>query len=355
MDQILRLHQSRDDVGEEGQAEKRTRLLEWLAFHNPCAGKEATYYVAEENGIILAFQGRMPLEFLIQGIRRKGYYVHDTYVHPEARARGIGFSLITALAEVTERESDSFFCLLGGTPLNLKIQRRMGYREIPPAPQYVKFLNPRRQLKRILKLPVLVSLLAPLVRLALTVTDFFLLAPPPSSSNISTVDRFDSRFDRLMEQATPSDPICPVKTSAYLNWRYVDRPFRRDTILVSQHNGSLKGAVVFCLSPYRTGARTGVIVDLLAQPGDETTTSSLVRSAILELKRMNVEAITCIITNTQYERVFRKYGFRKDKSGKAVLLGNLHKASFRTESLLELSNWHISRGDSDGFMLSSST
>jgi GNAT superfamily N-acetyltransferase len=350
MDQILRLHQSRDDVGEEGQAEKRTRLLEWLAFHNPCAGKEATYYVAEENGIILAFQGRMPLEFLIQGIRRKGYYVHDTYVHPEARARGIGFSLITALAEVTERESDSFFCLLGGTPLNLKIQRRMGYREIPPAPQYVKFLNPRRQLKRILKLPVLVSLLAPLVRLALTVTDFFLLAPPPSSSNISTVDRFDSRFDRLMDTIAKDLGVCAHKSSSYLNWKYVDRPFRRDVILAVEERNTIKGFLVLAFT--RGTQEGGVIMEIVADPEDRRTVSALYSAAITYFRKQGAEFIRCVTSDSRFGRSLQKFLFVRSEEGKALLLGNLEKAPNDQSLLTDTNRWHMTLGESDAFMLS---
>ena len=354
MEQINELHRTRDDVTEPGDAEKRTQLLEWLAFHNPYAREgEATYYVAEDAGKIVAFQGRMPVEFGIDGSRVKGYYVHDTYVHPEYRTKGLGFSLITALAQTTEEQSDSFFCLLGGTPLNLKIQRRMGYHELPPAPQYVKLLNPRRQLAKLLKLPPLVALVNPVARLALHLLDLPLLARQDPSLRILSIQRFDHRFDQLLKKLLPASGICPAKTPAYLNWRYVDRPFKRDTVLAAERNGEIQGFVVVSTSPYRTGYTIGVVVDFMADPGDMGAASALCAASVRFFREKNVDAISCILSDPRIAKAFKKFLFRNDGSaGKAVLLGNLDKRVDLKNSLTQINRWHITRGDSDGFMLS---
>jgi GNAT superfamily N-acetyltransferase len=350
MDQILRLHRSRDDVHRPEDAEHRTRLLEWLAFHNPFAGGEATYYVAEEAGTILAFQGRMPVEFLINGARRKGYYVHDTYVHPDARTRGIGFPLIAALAETTEKESDSFFCLLGGTPLNLKIQRRMGYREIPPAPQYVKFLNPRRQIKRFLKVPLLVTLAAPLVRLGLSVLDFFLITLRSQGTSTQPIDRFDQRFDRLVASIAGTLGTSAYKSSAYLNWKYVDRPFRRDTILAVEDESGVKGFIILAMT--RGEMEGGVIMDIVADPGDRRTILQLCRGAVEFFRKRNAEFIRCVISDERFGRMLQKFLFVKSREGKALLLGNLERAPADQAVLTETNRWHMTLGESDAFMLS---
>ena len=353
LEEINRLHRTRDDVAEEGAAEKRTELLEWLAFHNPFAGDEATYFVAEDGGNIVAFQGRMPLEFIVNGTRRKGYYVHDTYVHPEYRKKGLGFSLITALAQATEEQSDSFFCLLGGTPLNLKIQRRMGYLELPPAPQYVKLLNPEKQLTRLLKIRPLIALLNPLARSGLRLLDTFLLALyTPSSRTIRSIERFDHHVDQLIERLIPTSPISAVKDSRYLNWRYVDRPFKRDTLLIAEENGRPAGCMILAMNPYRPEARVGVIVDVIADPSDRETLTALCGAAIRFFIRKRANAISCIITNPGVEQVFTKFAFRRDSAGKAVLLGNLNLTGIDRTFLEHLEHWTLTRGDSDGFMLS---
>ena len=75
------LMQSRNDlVG--GEVQKRLKLIEWLAFENPFANGEPTYFIAVENGCIIAHLGRMPVEFMARGRCCKGYFIHDLYVHP---------------------------------------------------------------------------------------------------------------------------------------------------------------------------------------------------------------------------------------------------------------------------------
>jgi GNAT superfamily N-acetyltransferase len=353
LEQMKELHRTRDDVKEPSEADKRTELLEWLAFHNPFAREgEATYYVAEVAGKLVAFQGRMPVEFVINGSRVRGYYVHDTYVHPEYRQKGLGFSLITALAQITEQQSESFFCLLGGTPLNLKIQRRMGYQEIPPAPQYVKLLDPHRQLTKLLKLPLLVRLVNPLARILLRLLDLSLFTLNPSGLHIRSVNRFDHRFDLLLDELAGKIGISPAKTSAYLNWRYADRPFKRDTIIVAEDHGKLRGFAVLTINPYRPSSPVGVIVDLLVDPDDRRTVSALCAGAIRYFHRKQVDAISCILTDKRLAKAFGRFLFRRDSSGKAVLLGNLTHSGPHREHLTALHRWHIVRGDSDGFMLS---
>jgi GNAT superfamily N-acetyltransferase len=352
MEQMNELHRTRDDVTEPGDAEKRTQLLEWLAFHNPFAGKEATYYVAEDDGKIVAFQGRMPVEFAIDGSRQKGYYIHDTYVHPDYRTKGLGFSLITALAQTTEQQSDAFFCVLGGTPLNLKIQRRMGYHELPPAPQFVKLLNPHKQLTKLLKLRPMVNLVNPLARAALALTDAIVLRINDSHLNTFPVERFDQRFDHLMDRIRNKIGVCSWKHAHYLNWRYIDRPFKRDTVFAVEEDATLRGFIVLALSPYRTGTSMGVIVDIMADPDDRKTLAALYSRAIRFFRDEKADAISCILTNKPMESVLMSFLFRRDNTGKAVLLGNLNSHGVQKEQLMHLNHWHITRGDSDSFMLS---
>jgi len=352
LEEINRLHCTRDDVAEEGAAEKRTELLEWLAFHNPFAGDEATYFVAEDGGNIVAFQGRMPLEFIVNGTRRKGYYVHDTYVHPEYRKKGLGFSLITALAQATEEQSDSFFCLLGGTPLNLKIQRRMGYLELPPAPQYVKLLNPEKQLTRLLKIRPLIALLNPLARSGLRLLDTFLLALyTPSSRTIRSIERFDHHVDQLIEHIRGKLGICSYKNSHYLNWKYGNRPYKRDAIFVAESDNHLLGFVVLAMTR-GGGSNGGVVMDLIADPNDRKTLNALLGVTVRYFKERHADFIRYVTSDHRFGAMSRRFLFVKTNEGKALLLGNTGRVPEVRERLTDINNWNISLGESDAFMLS---
>jgi GNAT superfamily N-acetyltransferase len=352
LEEINELHRTRDDVAEEGAAEKRTELLEWLAFHNPFAGDEATYFVAEVDGVIAAFQGRMPLAFMVNGTRRKGYYVHDTYVHPEYRKKGLGFSLITALAQATEEQSDSFFCLLGGTPLNLKIQRRMGYLELPPAPQYVKLLNPQRQLRRLIKFTPLAALLAPLARTGLRLLDTLLLMfNNPSSTTVRSVDKFDHRIDQLVDGIGGKLGISSYKSCSYLNWKFGCRPHKRDEILIAESQGQILGFAILALTRGE-GSNGGVIMDLVADPDDNESLHALLRASVKFFRKRNVDFVRYVTSNLTLGATSRRFLFLKSKEGKPVLLGNTRRAPEISPSLMDITNWNMTLAESDAFMLS---
>jgi len=350
MSQVNQLHRTRDDVLEVGGAEKRTELLEWVAFHNPSAKGEATYFVAEDAGAIVALQGRMPVEFAINGTRTRGYYAHDTYVHPDYRKKGLGFPLVASLAQAIEQRSDSFFCVLGGTPLNLKIQRRMGYREISPVPQYVKVLDPYRQLCRFLRSPLLAKVLNPFALILLSLVDALLKCVNRTHLRTIPIERFDDRFDELMKSMIGRLGICSYKGSAYLNWKYVDRPFKKDTIFAVERDGCLAGFVVLAPS-IRPSGNVGAIMDMIADPEDKQTIATLCQTAVDHFRKQNAQYIWCAMSDGRFVELLRRFLFFRFGSGKAMLLGNIERFSLDNISLTDISKWHITLGESDTFML----
>lgn len=349
-EQLNKLHASREEVARPEDAEKRTSLLEWIAFENPFANGEPTYFVAEHNGRIVALQGRMPVQFIIKGKRRKGYYVHDTYVHPEYRKRGWGFWIVSSINKAVEDRSDSFFCLVGGTPLNLKIQRRMGYREIALAPQYAKILDPMELVSQTINGGVVAKLLGPSFRGLLLLVDAVVCVGRTSGRLVRRISRFDSRVDELSLSLADKLGASTFRTSSFLNWRYVDRPFPRETILAAEENGVLKGYVV--VGPSRGGkARAGMIVDILADPQDGRTISALCQAATKHFRKERMALIRVVLSDDRYARILRRFLFFKTTSGKPLLIGNLERCGDEGDYLLDVKNWHMTLGESDGFML----
>lgn len=347
--EMLRLHLTRDDIQQPEGAHERTELLEWLAFHNPHANGEATYYVAADAGKIVAYHGRMPAYLNYFGQRVKGYFVHDLYVDPEYRKRGKGLWLTLALAKKIEEESDSFFCLYGMTKLNLEMHRRRKYRETF-ADRYIKLLNPRTELPKIVRSKILAQLFLPVVRLVLWAVDALLLLHRPGDVKVTQIERFDQRFDALNEAVSQKLGVSSHKDSAMLNWRYVDRPYRRDTVYAAERKGELTGFIVLTNSPYRTDFPQGMIVDIVADPEDRKTIAALCRRAVAHFRRQKTDSILAIFSDRRFAAVFQRYLFVKN-SGKKMMLGNIERAPILERDLLDLKKWHMTRGESDGFML----
>ncbi len=334
------------------KANERCKMMEWLAFHNPHADvNDYTYFIAELEGKVIAFHGHMPVKFNYGGRIEKAFHLHDLYVHKEHRDQGMGFWIVLALAEAIEDHTKSFMCLFGMNPINLVIQRRMGYYETKTY-KWVKLLHPQKQLQRRLKF-------APLVKVALPVSVFFLrfvdqiiLLMNPGKSKIIPIERFDQRFDQLQEKIQPKLNISTVKDSTYLNWKYIDRPYKREQVFAVEEQDEIKGFIVLSVSPYLKKFPQGLIVDIAADPDDTKTINSLCRKAISFFKsEMKVHKINCLLTDQRFVKVLRKYLF-VEQPGKALMLGNLEYAGDDTETLKDIDNWHLTYGESDAYMLS---
>lgn len=379
MPRMGRLLQTREGLDRE-EAEKRKQLMEWVAFKNPFANGEPTYFVAESGEDIVANLGRMPSEFVVDGKIKRGYFIHDLYVDPEYRKMGMGLFLSTALYKAAEESSKSLCCLIWTTPLNLEIQRRRGYHELW-GDRYIKLLNARVKLRNffgyaklkkslriqkyaeklgssseektadrktsILRSIINISnqLVGTLVISAEPILDRFF----PYTVKISRIDWFDSRFDDLNTKIIPKLGISGLKTSAYLNWKFIDRPFRTSTVFAAEEDGQLLGYIVVAIRT-QSDPPEGTIVTIMANPEDNRTISSLIKAAIQYLKERGAFSIECCLTDKRFLRSLRKFLFFRAARREPIMLANLGKDEQR-EYLIDIENWHLTYGDSDDFML----
>ncbi len=349
MVEVSRLIRTRDDLPQSNR-DIRLQLMQWLAFHNPYANGEPTYFVVESPEGIVAYHGRMPVSFLINGATQNSYYVHDLYVDPRCREKGMGFWLTRALAKHIEKSSPNFFCLFGMTPLNLQIHRRFNYYECT-IPGFAKPLNPQRELKRLLKFNGLVKLMNPLVSATLSGIDILLLGSRGRSVTVSRVERFDDAFSTLATTLSRQNGFSINKSAAYLNWKYIDRPYRREVIFAAYRNGNLSGYTIVSPSPYQKDTPVGILIDLMANPSDKATVAALINAASKYCRQKGLHSLRGVFSQPVLGKTLRRCLFFPT-DGKAFMIGNLEKASVENDHLKNLKNWHITLGESDTYMLS---
>ncbi len=346
--QVTEILATREGIG-AANAALRTAILAHVAFQNPHAAEgEERYFVVEEDGKIVALHGRMPVLFSLGGTPVRGYFVHDLSVHRESLKKGQGLSLTLALARAAEERTDSFFCLVGMTPLNQMMQRRRRYHEMF-ADSYVKVIRPEEVLSVVVRSRILARLLGLPLRPLVAIVDWFLQRRFRRFAPLPTVSTFDSRFDRLFERIAGKFPACSVKNAAYLQWKYSNAPFNKDTAFARFTNNELQGFVVVGTVKAR-GVSTGVIKEILADPDDEETIALLCRAAVRFLKEQKVSAILCMLSDERFGRVVRKFLFVRRVGHEPVFVGNLGKAGPHKDVLGDIRNWHLTFGDSDLFM-----
>ncbi len=344
-DQLRALLKTRDGADPE-RVERRLRFVEWIAFHNPSANGEATYLVTEYAGQIVAHLGRMPTFFVVGGEVVRGYFAHDLFVHPELRRRGLGYGLTVSLYKEVEARSPGLVCMLGMTPVNLRIQRRLGYKELV-SDRFVKFLD-ARALSSLVPAPVLFPPFRQLLSATLRAVDAGARRLTPGPGRIIEIERFDARFDALMTRIVHKVGICTLRTFDYLNWKYVDGPFDRRTVLACGDDEEIRGFVVLAV-PSGAEATKGFVLDIMADPQDERTVSALCLAALRYFRDQRVHAAHCQVTDPRYVRVFRRHLFFRGRSRPTMTLANVDRLDNRDEILLNIENWHMTHGDSDGF------
>jgi len=352
IEELRNFHRRREDIQQPEVADRIVQLIEWFAFSYPLSRGEAAYYVAEENGKIIATLGRLPTEFSVNGKYLKGYYIHNLHVDVGSRREGLGFDLVMSLSQKVEDESEYFFCMFALSPINYRMQKRRKYVVLPPAPMYFRPVTTYQQVRAIVRNRLLARVISPFAEMTLNLADLLLFSFSRSDGDVMSIERFDSRFDEFNRKILPRVGVSTVKSSTYLNWKYIDRPFRTEKVLAVERNGELKGFVVLSVFPFKKKFRRGWIVEILADPDDIPAISALCKASIRYFKNAKVDTVQCILTDERFTRVLKKFMFRKGSGvGEPVLLGNLDKCQSEKDYLSEIRNWHFTYGERASYFL----
>ncbi len=351
--EIKNLIATRASIDNEG-VKKRVELMEWLAFSNPSADlEETTYFVVENQGKIIAFHGRMPNYFFIDGKSHKGYYVHDLYVDPEYRKMGKGFWITMSLANAIEKESTALICLSGMTSLNLQMQRRRKYLETN-ADIYWKTLIPYKAVQKAIKNRRLAKWISVTCSKIIRIIDIATKPKVGVFGRILQVKRFDASFDSFLGKVIPKMGFQTYKDSQYLNWKYIDRPYSHEVIYAVEKERNIFGFIILAFQKYEDHI-TCKVVDFMADPQDNNTILALLNKAIKLSREKNVTTIQCVITNKVFKKVLKKLWFYKGKGSggrKTLMLGNLNCLdSISQNKISNINNWHFTDSESDAEML----
>lgn len=322
----------------------RKIIFDWVACHNPLSDNETCYLVIEENDKIIAYQGRMPVELMINGQKERGYFFYDTLVHPEYRKEGLGgLPLVNSLLDVWENETDTFAVAIWMAEFTQKCLARRGYHRLD-ASYLIRPIDFNSVLMRVVKNRIMARIMAFLGHSFLSLGKVISNRRYPGIS-ISQISRFDRSFDDFADRVSKKFPLIVLRNSQYLNWKFIDKPFANFTILTAAKDGKLTGYVIL-LCRKKEMTKEGMIVDILADPEDIPTIDSLCQAAVEYFKKEKAEIIRCFLTNKNYVKVFRKNFFFKRRRTIPIMIGNLHK-HHACELIKDINNWFFTFGDSD--------
>jgi GNAT superfamily N-acetyltransferase len=332
-EEIFRLY---EEVFGSPLTEGSRRRWRWQYLDNPATAPEGPeVWVAREGELLLGQYASMPVRLHWAGREVRSSWGMDVFLRPEARGKGVGARLFTTWSDHVEVALG-----LGLTPSSHGLFKKLRYDDVGPVPFFRKVLDPRAVARRRFG-PVVGSLAAPLLRLALAVA-----APerPLAGSlvRVQPITCFGAEYDTLWETCRAGYAMCVRRDAAYLNWKYVACPTRAYSLHEARREERLAG---FAVSRHEAfgGIRLGWVVDVFAEPDDHETKDALLDAVLAGFRSSGVARVQAFSMNAALQADLRRRGFLPGRSPMQFCV----RARVPSDALASLGRWHVVFGDSD--------
>ena len=302
--------------------------------------------LAEHDGDAIGIQPVALFDFMWDNNRLKGAMFTGVLTHPAHRRRGVFRSLVTRAQEHAASRG-ALFCMTMPNEASLPGFRRFGGWAHPgPIPLYVKALDGAAMLRpRVGRAAAALLGWAPRVMLCRSPAD-----RSEWSVDVQAVDRMPDELDSVAEAfARECGTLHILRSAAYWNWRYCDKPASAYRTLVARRDGELAGAVVTSVEQH-FGMDVGMILDLVVS-GGSIPIRQLLRVAEEDLAERGLGLITCQATSPVMQLALRGEGFVRPP---VRLLPKRFHFVYRLTGAEAmplkpdvLSDWHLTFGDSD--------
>ncbi|UCE67747.1 MAG: GNAT family N-acetyltransferase [Candidatus Zixiibacteriota bacterium] len=335
------------------QFEKRLKLWQWRNDSNPARIPEIPgFLVAERNGQIVGIHGLTPMRVKIGEHQFHAACSCDFAVNPTARSVGMKLKLKTLERDVSPLPISTS----ANEPAN-RITLALGGKELLTGRK--RFINPLKASgfvrKAILNkiglsakfiIGICCVMFGKPLDSVLALIRKLKSYPNVTDSRILDIDRFDQRFDSLYEKISRRHPIMTVRDSSYLNWRYTDYPFKGIQSFALLRIDELLGFAVIHDAVDDFGLRFFAILELLAPVGENAVFENLLGEIIRRAENENADYIIAITSTAEWEKIFKKYGFRIRNSHFSTTTYK-NNTDLPDELFSMESNWYVSLGDGD--------
>ena len=301
--------------------------------NNPRGGPEI--WLAREGPSVVGHYATMPVRLALEGAEIAGSWGIDVCVAPERQRQGIG----EALVRTWDRQSGASIGL-GLSPPSQGLFRKLRWPDVGPLPCLVKPLS-----RRALRNP---GWPAPVNRLVSAVTWPFIrrvARTRPLGAQVEPVRHFDGRFTELWTAVAPAFGLAVRRDAPYLNWKYVEPPHVRYSIVALKRDETVCGYAVYRHARQARG-RVTLLVDFLVDPGDRVGFETLLRWVDREARAADSDTIRVFSMHGGFRRLLRRSGYFGVKST-AALTAKINAVRVPDNFFAHTDDWHVTLGDSD--------
>lgn len=321
--------------------EQRQKLFEWITSGNPNLAEDGGYFLLWDDERLAGMHGHMPVCFSMKGELVRGYIAHDDLLGRDYRGKGLGAVMLSGV----QQACPVFACALWFNEPNYRMYMKSGWIPVTGFFTYVRVVDPTYLVKRVLGSGQVANVIGRILKQLLTV-GYSLVQGRHRRFEIRSIERFDSRFDDLAREVSSQMGIAVTRTSPYLNWKFVVRPYATYRILAAFSESEVVGYSVFRVKGL--GSETvGILVDVFADERHTGVLDALLVRAIEELIECNVSRIVAAASYPPLVRNLRRLGFFRAKQETRFAIRNGGDEA-ATQYAKNINHWYLTLSDGDG-------
>jgi hypothetical protein len=309
---------------------------EWQYRRNPNNPRgEPEIWVAREGPAIIGQYATMPVRLSIQGREVTGSWGMDVMVAPERQRRGMGEVLFT-----TWDRNVGASLGLGLSDSSYRLFQKLHWPDLGPIPCFIKPLS--RRAFRHPRWPV------PINRLISALTWPFVMIiarTRPLRAEVRLVQRFDDTFTELWERVASKFDFAVRRDAAYLNWKYTNAPHVRYLVAALLREGRTAGYAIY-RHLYEPRGRVTLLVDVLADPEDESGIATLLHWIDREARQADSDKIRTFALHAAYRKALKRAGYFQVKST-MEFVAKINQVDVPASFYADTARWHVTLGDSD--------
>ena len=309
---------------------------DWQYRRNPNNPSEnPEIWLAREGPTVIGQYATMPVRLQVRGQEILASWGMDVMVAPERQRQGLGEVLFR-----TWDQNVGASLGLGLSESSYRLFKKLRWPNVGPVPCLVKPLT-RRALRRTswpMSLNRLVSALTlPFVKV--------ISRTRPLRAQIQPIRRFDSRFTDLWNRIGSKFDLAVRRDAPYLNWKFVEPPHVRYSIVALKRNDEIGGYAVYRHLQEPRG-RVTLLVDFLADPDDEAGFKTLLRWIDREARAADSDKIRTFAMHAGFRRALKRSGYFQVKSS-VEFTAKINAINVPPAFYEETDGWHVTLGDSD--------
>lgn len=292
-------------------------------------------WVAREGPTVVGHYPTLPVRLSLKGMEIEGAWGTGALIAPERDRQGLDEALVRAW----DRNSGAVLAF-GASAESRGIIDRLHWPPSHVVPSLVKPLTRRALRFPHLPMPfnrVISALVYPVVRVV--------ARSRPLRAECEPIRRFDNSFTALWERLAPKFDLAVRRDSPYLNWRYVEPPHVRYSIVALKRQGEVHGYAVYRHRHEPLG-RVTMLVDFLVDPEDVSGLKTLLRWVDRAARVEDSDKVRCSVMHGAFRRVLRRNGYFNVRSTLDVSV-KINAVQVPRGFYDDTDGWHITSGDSD--------